>query len=279
MNYQQRISNVLEYIDTHLDGSITLLELCSVAHFSQYHFHRLFSAWVGMPLAKYIQYIKLKRAAYQLDFQKQKKIIDIAFEAGFDSHEAFSRAFKKACGFSPSQFRQAAIWEPWQLKPYKNVRSYTMNVEVKEINAIRTASVKHRGDFHKINETVTKLINWSQEKHLPLKHGECFGIAYNDPETTASAEFEFDFCMQISAKQNLTNQIVHEHIIPAGRYAVARHVGSQDNIGDTVKALYRDWLPETGEELRDVPCFFQYHNFAHEVQESALIADVYLPLK
>ena len=67
--------------------------------------------------------------------------------------------------------------------------------------------------------------------------------------------------------------------MPAGRYAVAVHKGSQDNIGDTVYALYRDWLPQSGEELGDLPCIFCYYNFVHEVAETELLTECWLLLK
>lgn len=205
--------------------------------------------------------------------------LEFAFEAGFDSHEAFSRAFKKACGVSPSQFRKVPDWHLWKLQPYKKLRGIDMKVDVKTIEAIRTAAVKHQGPFALLHDTATKLIFWSEENKLPLKQGECFGIVYNDPETTPDGEFCFDFCRQIPNNMVFDEGDIYEHIIPAGHYAVARHLGSHDKLGDTVKYLYREWLPNNGEELRDIPCFFQYHNFAHEVQESALITDVYLPIE
>ncbi|VTN11575.1 DNA gyrase inhibitor [Raoultella terrigena] len=67
--------------------------------------------------------------------------------------------------------------------------------------------------------------------------------------------------------------------IPAGRCAVLRHQGSHDALTGLAQALYRDWLPGSGEELRDFPLFFHYHNFVHEVAEHELLTDIYLPLK
>lgn len=72
---------------------------------------------------------------------------------------------------------------------------------------------------------------------------------------------------------------IKEKALPAGRYAVAVHKGSRDNIGDTVYKLYRDWLPTSNEELGDFPCIFCYYNFEHEVAETELLAEVWLLLK
>ena len=71
---------------------------------------------------------------------------------------------------------------------------------------------------------------------------------------------------------------VKNALIPAGRCAVVRHHGSHDLLADCARALYRDWLPASGEELRDFPLFFHYHNFVHEVPTHELVTDIYLPL-
>ena len=110
LTYQARLQNVLDYIDAHIDdASLDQDTLSEVACFSKFHFHRIFSALVGMPLYQYIQYVRLKRAAFQLTHDRQLSIIDVALDAGYDSHEAFSRRFKKVCGLSPSDFRKTPL--------------------------------------------------------------------------------------------------------------------------------------------------------------------------
>ena len=66
--------------------------------------------------------------------------------------------------------------------------------------------------------------------------------------------------------------------LPGGRCALLRHLGSLDNIGVSVHYLYGEWLPNSGEKLRNFPCFFHYINLLPEVLEHELITDIYLPL-
>lgn len=68
-------------------------------------------------------------------------------------------------------------------------------------------------------------------------------------------------------------------VIPAGRCALIRHLGSHDTLDKSIYYVYREWLPQTDEETRDYPCFFHYVNFIHEVDECDLITDIYIPLK
>lgn len=58
-----------------------------------------------------------------------------------------------------------------------------------------------------------------------------------------------------------------------------RHLGSRDRIADSVYYLYRDWLPDSGEELRDFPLFFHYLNLVPFVAEHELVTDIHLPLR
>ena len=67
--------------------------------------------------------------------------------------------------------------------------------------------------------------------------------------------------------------------LPGGRCARVRHLGSHQRIGESIYALYRDWLPGSGEELRDFPLFFHYLNLLPDTPEAALVTDIYLPLK
>jgi AraC family transcriptional regulator len=67
--------------------------------------------------------------------------------------------------------------------------------------------------------------------------------------------------------------------IPGGRCAVVRHQGSPDHIAGSVYHLYRNWLPHSGEQLRDFPVYFHYLNLKSNTPEHELLTDVHLPLK
>lgn len=231
---------------------------------------------------QYIRWLRLKRAAYQLAIDRDKTIIDIAFSAGFESHEAFSRAFKQACGMTPSQYKANLDQDPWQKPPYclPNQRDKKMKVDIKNIKARRLAVVEHHGDPDLLANTLNDLISWSKAQAMDLKPkpGESFGFAYNDPKATPKDEFQFDLGITVPEQLKLSSPVIEKRL-PAGRYAVAIHKGSHDNIGETVYALYRDWLPKSDEELGDLPCIFCYHNFAHEVAETELLTECMLLLK
>ncbi|HAU1151076.1 TPA: AraC family transcriptional regulator [Legionella pneumophila] len=281
MKYQQKLENMIDFIGKHLDEELSLESLSEIFCISKFHFHRLFTAFTGLSLQQYIKWLRLKRAAHQLVVEKDQSVINIAINAGFESHEAFSRAFKKACGFSPSQFRQGFGRSYWEQPPYCLPRQgrIDMKVDIKSIDKIRLAVIEHKGDPKLLGESINKLVSWAKSQSINLKPrpGEAFALAYDDPKTTPPSEFRID--LGIKVPENLKLEGVIEKFLPSGRYAVTVHKGSRNNIGDVVYHLYRDWLPNTSEQLGDLPCIFCYYNFDHEVAETELLTECWLLLK
>ncbi|MHC4992157.1 MAG: helix-turn-helix domain-containing protein, partial [Planctomycetota bacterium] len=103
-DYTQRILRVLVHIQQNLDAALPLEDLAAVASFSPFHFHRVFRGMVGETVMQYVRRLRLERAAMRLKHTEQP-VTTIAFEAGYEAHEAFTRAFHRAFGRSPSSFR------------------------------------------------------------------------------------------------------------------------------------------------------------------------------
>ncbi|MDM4205660.1 AraC family transcriptional regulator [Klebsiella spallanzanii] len=276
-----RFQQVCLYIERHLDKPLSLETLSAIAHSSPYHFHRQFSAYSGVPLYRYIQWLRLRRACWRLAFNPQEKIIDIALDAGFQNPESFSRAFRSAFAQSPSQFRQQPDWLEWHRRVPKHTlqEQYPMDVNIIQLPTTQVAMLRHRGSPDLVNETAGKFIAWRKASGLsPVASCETWGVSWDDPAATPAEDFCFDICGTV-------NQAVPENAfgvvngeIPGGRCAVVRHHGSLDTLAQSIWFLYRDWLPASGESLRDFPVFFRYLNFVHEVGEHELQTDVYLPL-
>src|SRR5712672_3443730 len=105
--YDGRMHRVLEHIDRRLDQPLDLETLAGVAHFSPFHFHRLFSAWMGEPLGDYLRRRRLEVAAQRLISQPAVPVLQVALSVGFGSTEAFARAFKTRFEMTPSSWRTA----------------------------------------------------------------------------------------------------------------------------------------------------------------------------
>ncbi len=280
--YQDRLNRVCDYIHGHLDGDLSVERLSQVAGFSKYHFHRQFGAYMGINVFRFIQLIRLKRASYQLAFNLNQRIIDIALDAGFENPESFTRAFKKTFGQTPSQFRKSPQWPAWHEKYQLPLpRGETnMQVNIVNFNETKVAVLEHRGPVQNLNDSVKIFIEWRRTSLLsPVKTSDTFGLAYDDPNTTAPDKFRFDICGSVVADVPDNLQGVITKTIPTGPCAVTRHYGAHEAMGEKIYYLYGKWLPESGAELRDFPCFFHYLNLITDVAEGELITDIYLPLK
>lgn len=281
-NYAKRFERVLDYIESNLGESLNTEHLSQVANFSKFHFHRQFAEYVGTSVGRYVQLLRLRQASYQLAFSLQNKVIDIALEAGFENPESFTRAFRNTFGQSPSEFRRRPDWASWHERYRFRIpeRKQTVQVEIVDFKSICIAVMEHRGPTERVNESVGQFIAWRKESGLsPKESSRSFGIAYDNPDTTEPAEFRFDICGEVTDEIPLNPQGVITKSIPGGRCARVRHNGSHARIGESIYPLYRNWLPESGEELRDFPLYFHYLNLMPETPEHELVTDIYLPLK
>src|SRR5262245_10256694 len=104
--YAQRINRVIDYIRENLDRPMKLEELAKVACFSEFHFHRIFSAVSGETLNSFTNRLRLEKAARLLRYSNQC-LTDIALACGFSSSATFSRGFRSGYDTSPSQFRKS----------------------------------------------------------------------------------------------------------------------------------------------------------------------------
>lgn len=195
--YAQCFAKVLHFIEQHLDQPLSVEDLSREAHFSVFHFHRLFSAYYGVTVGRYMQWLKLKRASYQLAFDLDLKIIDIALAAGFQNPESFTRAFKQACGQSPRQFRQQPNWLQWHArkpKPsYQKVK--VMDVKIVDFPQTQVAIIEHKGAVELIYQTAAKFVEWRRTTGLsPVAISQTYALAPCDPQTTEAQDFRFFLC-------------------------------------------------------------------------------------
>ena len=287
--YRARFRRVLEHIDDHLEEELSVDRLSAVAAFSKYHFHRQFSALYGVGVHAYVRMVRLRRAAFRLAFRPDLRVIDIALTSGYESHEAFCRAFKKAAGQPPSEFRAQPRWLAWHDvdQHLSELRSQHMkpthaprDVSIVDFPATRIAVMEHRGDPRTIGGTIQRFIAWRRRVGLTPRTPATFNLLYGEPEQVPAPEgFRLDLCTTTDRPVADPAEGISEREIPAGRCARLRHLGSDDTLEQSVLYLYATWLPGSGEEPRDFPVFLQRVHFFPDVPEHEAITDVFLPLR
>ena len=286
-DYHARMQRVLKYIDEHIDADLHVEILSGVAAFSKYHFHRQFTELFGIGVHRYVQLVRLKRASYRLAFRADEPILQIALDSRYEGPEAFSRAFKQLAGQTPTAFRKQPRWSPWHVTfgSINEARKISMTtaltddqVRIVDFPATSVAILAHHGDPAHLGDTIRRFIAWRKQAGLPPTISATFNILHADPETTPPPEYRLDLCAA-TGRVPPNDAGVVAGLIPAGRCAVLRLTGSSDTLRSAIAFLYADWLPRSGEQLRDFPIYVQRVSFFPDVAEHAAMTDVFLPLR
>lgn len=306
-NYQQRFEKVLHYIDQNLENDIRIKTLSNLACFSPFHFHRQFSAYIGQPLHQYIQINRLHKAAFQLIYRQHLSIGDIASIASFSNGESFSRAFKELLLQSPSQYRKSPKISPWLVEQQTNIKindnsesKLKSNLKLTKVrenmfdnsptkNSLSTISIvdfpetkialyQHIGSPHKIMASVQHFIEWRKAHHTPPSQSKTYNLVYGEPNQINEDEFRFDIGAQVNVSIEKNEFNVVNKLIPAGRCAKYRHIGSDKFLNKSFNLLYGKWLPQSGEMLRNFPCILERIKMFPDVPETEAVIDIYLPL-
>ncbi|PXA91117.1 AraC family transcriptional regulator [Nostoc sp. 3335mG] len=286
--YQDRMRRVLDHIDRHLDGNLDLAAVSHVAAFSKFHFHRQFKATFGLSLHRYVQLARLRHASKRLADPRGPSITEIALDAGYETPDAFARAFRQRFGQSPSAFRRSPDWEPWlrAFGPLNSARSRIVQptyshdrVEIRTVPTTPVAMFEHRGDPATIDVTIQRFIAWRKAAGLSPRTNPTFNIWHSERRPADRADYRMDLCVGLNAGQGVdeTDDAVRIGEIPGGRCAVLRVTGDTHDLEPAALYLYRDWLPASGEETRDFPIYCQ--RFISEGPELATAAELFLPLK
>jgi AraC family transcriptional regulator len=279
--YAVRIDKVVDYIAANLDGDLSVEVLARVACFSPFHFHRQFTCYAGIGIARLVRLLRLRRAALRLAFNPELSVTEIALESGFNSTDSFGRAFREVHGQSPSEFRDEPLWrkaEVAQVLARLQETRVNKGVEIVDFPTTAVAAVEYQGSPEHEYSAIRRLVAWRRENGVGPDKAKTIGIHYTDPESTLPEDYRIDICVSFDGAVVPNAHGVVAKEIPGGRCARIRHIGPRDHIAEA-EYIYKEWLPGSGEELRDFPPFFHYVNVGPDVRDREMITDVYLPLK
>jgi len=315
--YTARINRVIDYIEANIDKDLSLAALANVALFSPFHFHRVFKAMVGETLNGFIQRLRLEKAADKLKTNPKKSITKIAFECGFSSSSTFARSFRESFGTSASDWRwgghfkyskngeakskegksvgnirqdfdvhlyysEGITKQMWRVEMKTNKELIT-NVEVKDMPEMHIAYIRHIGPYagneQLFGKLFNKLFSWAGPRGLlRFPETKVITIYHDNPEITDESKLRTDVCITVPSDAKVDGEI-GKSIIPAGKYAIAHFEIRPDQYGDAWSAVYGGWLPESGYQPDDRPCFELYLNAPKEHPECKHIVDIYAPVK
>jgi AraC family transcriptional regulator len=280
-DYHERIVRTLVYIQQHLDDVLQLDQVAGVAAFSSFHFHRIFRGLVGETMKEHVRRLRLERAARDLK-RLDEPITQIALQAGFETHESFTRAFGDMFGLSPSAYRTAHRNESGtQLDDVSGFHPPDYGdvppVEVKDLPAMSLVFLRHVGPYNQVGATWGRLMTWAGMRGLLGPNMKLLGIVYDDPDVTPPDKVRYEAAVTVSSVVEPEGEFgVME--FAAGNYGVITHRGPYEELGKTYQKIYGGWLPKSGYDLRDVPAFEQYLNSPQNTKPEDLATLIHVPL-
>jgi len=292
-DYAARMLRVLNHMQRHLDAPLNIERLAGIAHFSTSHFHRVFKGMLGETIMDHVRRIRLERAYIEL-VRTDVPVTDIAFDAGYESLEAFSRSFRKTFGLSPSQCRDQQHWSRrFPAAPsavhycsgeiveilFDETGAAHMNVRIENLPDLRILKVRQTGPYM---ESATRawgmLCAWAGPKGLFGPQTMSIGISHDDPQVTRPEDIRYDAA--ITAPPEVAPEApIEADTLPGGKYAVITHQGPYEKLEDAYAQIMGQWLPASNHEYRETPWFEVYRNDPANTPPEQLITDIHIPLK
>ena len=289
--YARAVQAAIEHIALHLDDALELEALARVACLSPFHFHRVFRGMVGETPLELTRRLRLERAAWRLK-DSHRAITEIAFDAGYETHESFTRAFRACYSTSPSGFRSRTyprieiaaacgihFTTDGIIPPFipRDSGGVTMDVDIKDMPELRVGTVRHVGPYNQIPKAFERLGAIAGPAGL-LRHAvSMIAIYHDDPETAPQEQLRSDAGLAVPEGVALPDGLVEQHIA-GGRYAHTVYVGPYEKLGDVWARFFGEWLPASGNRIGDGVSYEIYLNTPAQVPKEQLRTELYVPL-
>jgi AraC family transcriptional regulator len=293
--YERRVHRAMDYIQAHLGDDISLETLAREAAFSPYHFHRIFTALVGEPVAAFIRRVRLEAAAAELVTYPRRSITEIAFNNGFSSSAVFARAFQERFQVSASAWRknrktnhkpgQESAGAPryalpcWVPREGPERKENEVEVRIEEMPAVRAAYVRRQGEYYiSACQAWDKLCAWAGPRGLLDGRRMLFSISHDDPSVTEAAKLRYDACIEIGPTLAVDDAVgVVE--LPARRVAKARYEGPGRGIMGAYASFYGEWLPKSGFVPGEAPPIEVYYpEQGNAPERDHFVMDICMPV-
>jgi AraC family transcriptional regulator len=260
-----RINGVLKHIEENLDQELNLEELARVAHYSSFHFQRMFKSIVGESPKQYITRLRLEEAAHIIVLSPEKSMIEVALHSGFKSLEAFSRSFKNYYKISPDNFRRSpesvklkTIQHPDISNKFLDVRSAGLFTSWDQpVQNSLEISIGRRPDkkvvclqtvlanVNEIEQNFKRIKKWAEARELIGSGNEIFGMIKDYPVFTALDKCRYLTCISVTHQPDVDGLISYMEI-PQATYACFQTSGDLQNIIETISEVVNNWLPDSG---------------------------------
>jgi AraC family transcriptional regulator len=253
------VQKALWFVESHLREPIALEDVASRSGVSPYHLTRAFDAETGHSLMRYVRVRRLSEAARELS-RGAPDILTVALDAGYGSHEAFTRAFRDQFGLTPEQLRGRGRLDNIPLMEPIVMDSTPMpTLAPPRFEAVKPLLLAGLVARHNQEASAAIPSQWERLQpflgHVPKQVGDtAYGACYN-----CGTEGNFDYMCGVAVGDfcDLPDGFGTLRV-PAHRYAVFRQSEHISTIRRTLSAIFSKWLPESGHQPADAPTLERY---------------------
>ena len=253
------VEKALWFVESHFADPITLEDIAAAGGVSRHHMTRAFGAAFGCSAMRYVRGRRLSEAARALA-DGAPDILSVALDAGYDSHEAFTRAFRDQFGTTPELVRAARLLDKLELvEPIRMNEELNPNLPPPRFvdgETLLIAGLSERYDDQTIAGVPAQWQRFTPHLgHIPGQVGQAtYGVVCN-----SDGEGNIDYISGVEVADFADLPAEFGRIrIPAHRYAVFTHTGHISTIRQTWKTVWSKWLPESGHQAADAPDFERY---------------------
>lgn len=277
----QRFLKSIDYIEKNLFEKLSPDDIAAAACFSTFHYCRLFKALVGDSVMGYVRKRRLSIAAQRLACE-QADIMPLALACQFESHEAFTRAFKKMFHVTPKEFK--ALHNPDWINFRKQIDQQTLEhlqhgvsmtprfVTVEAFHVIGINGIYNRATAQDIpalwQQFITQIPTIPNRIRLESTYGVCHPINRD--------EFDYIAAVAVEHLDHIPSGMV-THTLPAQQYAVFTHQGHIHDFAKTISYIWATWLPNSGLETSGTADFEHYDARFDPVNLTGEV-DIYIPI-
>jgi len=269
------LDKILWQIETMLGETITLELLSSKCAISPYHMCRVFLQGMGMSIMSYVRGRRLSIAARAIA-DCDESILNVAIDAGYASHEAFTRAFAKYFGVLPSTVRTArSISRLSLMEPMKMKKDMIVNIakpDMRDRSDLRVVGLSAQCSFEDTSAIpgLWQSFNEREDDVIGAVDGAAYGVCC---DADGSGQFRYVAGVEAVGKTEGMDYVN----LPAGRYAVFTHTGHISDLPKTIYTIWNKSLRDLGLEPAKSPDFERYdHRFDPEAGRGTV--EVWIPI-
>jgi len=249
----------LWFVESHLPEVISLDDVAQSSGVSRFHVTRAFGAATGRSVMGYMRARRLTEAARRLA-GGAPDILSVALDAGYSSHEAFTRAFRDQFGTTPEMVRARGSTKTLDLvEPILMDQSFLSALEPPRFETSRPLLIAGLGERYTCETSAAIPMQWQRFGpyigNIPGETGDvAYGVCANADD---AGNFDYVAGVEVTDFSDLPRELSRVRI-PAQKYAVFAHLEHISTIRRTVNTIWNKWLPASGHEIADAPEFERY---------------------